>query len=248
MMVQMQVLMESVCSVFPQEWPELLPAVEHLLHTAPQGPHGLSAHDLSCAHAVASETDKRLVPFLIPHGLPETDLAVNMFSRFRQLYGVVQREMQEDSFNTQMKLNGTRIDRTFEPGETVFRKLPKPARPNKYLFPSPCSGPYIVEEQPTTTSLILKDPQSGKLVDGGAKIPLDQIVAGPRKARLRFEEEDDVRPYSQMVGRDSLPVTEPLRRGGTPSRTTGWGGCIKGPRWRISASRKARTRGNSVSV
>ena len=110
----------------------------------------------------------------------------------------------------------------------------------------PCSGPYIVEEQPTTTSLVLKDPQSGKLVDGGAKIPLDQIVAGPRKARLRFEEEEDVRPYSQMVGRDSLPVTEPLRRGGTPSRTTGWGGCIKGLRWRISASHKARTRGSSA--
>ena len=69
MMVQMQVLVESVCSVFPQEWPELLPAVEYLLHTAPQGPHGLSAHDLPCAHAIASETDKRLVPFLIPSGL-----------------------------------------------------------------------------------------------------------------------------------------------------------------------------------
>ena len=95
MMTDMFILMESICSIYPQEWPTLLPAIEYLLHTCPQGPHGISAHDLGCAYGIASDTDRALAPFVLPGGLPETHKVAGMFSRFRQLYGVVTRAARE---------------------------------------------------------------------------------------------------------------------------------------------------------
>ena len=41
------ILMHEVCKAFPQEWPSLIPTVEYLYHTRPQGAHGLSAHDMT---------------------------------------------------------------------------------------------------------------------------------------------------------------------------------------------------------
>ena len=43
MMAQHLVLMHTICCAFPQEWPAMIPAVEYLYWTAPQGAHGLSA-------------------------------------------------------------------------------------------------------------------------------------------------------------------------------------------------------------
>lgn len=75
---------------------------------------------------------------------------------------------------------------------------------NKRLLPSLCLGPYVVASQPTTASLVLYDPADGRYVDDGSRIPLDQIVAGPTRARLEFEKDSDAnvgRPYSAMVGK-----------------------------------------------
>ena len=187
------------------------------LHTSPQGLHGISANDLACAYGIASDSDRALAPFMIPQGLPETEQVATMFSRFRQLYGTLTRFNRENALNAQQRHNATRIDRTFEPGETVFRKLPRPARVAKHLFPSPCSGPYVVHSQPSPASLVLCEPVGGALVDNGRLIPLDQIVAGPRRARLEFEQaanETDVRPMSAMMDGESLQATPPLRTGG----------------------------------
>ena len=81
MMTNLLILMRAVTHAFPQEWASLVPAVEYLLHTAPQGVHGLSAHDLFCAYGVASTADSRLAPFRVPKGIAETDVAANMFDR-----------------------------------------------------------------------------------------------------------------------------------------------------------------------
>ena len=67
--------MNEVCRAFPREWPVLLPALEYLYDTAPQGAHGLSAHDLSTGYALAGTVDKRLAPFMVACGLPETGVA-----------------------------------------------------------------------------------------------------------------------------------------------------------------------------
>ena len=88
MMTSLLILMKAVAHAFPQEWASLVPAVEYLLHTAPQGAHGLSAHDLFCAYGIASSADARLAPFRVPKGLPATNAAAGLFDRLRELYGI----------------------------------------------------------------------------------------------------------------------------------------------------------------
>ena len=207
----------------------MLPIVEYILHTRPMGPHGISAHDLACAYGIASESDRLLAPFSVPGGAPETEQCKEKFTRFRELYGIVTREARENAANTQWKENATRVARQFEPGETVFRQLPKPARVGKNQFLSPVLGPYTVERQPTLTSLILRDARQDKLVGDGALIPLDQIIAGPRRTRLEFAKNSDTRPFSQMIdptrSREvGAPHPEDRPRSGQyVGRTKGWG-------------------------
>ena len=74
MIANQLVLMQAVCGAYPQEWPALLPVVEYLQHTAPLGSHGFSAHDLSCAYGVLSDSEARLAPFKVPTGCPELSL------------------------------------------------------------------------------------------------------------------------------------------------------------------------------
>ena len=228
MILSLLILMKEVVKAFPQEWASLVPAVEHLMHTAPQGSHGISAHDLSCAWGIASSTDSCLAPFRVPAGLPETDVASKLFDGFRGLMGVFTRATQEAALKAQMAENKTRVERTFEKGEVVFRKLPSPARMSKHLFPAPCTGPYQIEEQPRRTSVILRDPKTGILVNNGAYIPLEQIIAGPRRAKLIWprpgEEDSPERPLSEMVAGNPHASGEPLRESGfLAGRTRGWG-------------------------
>ena len=56
----------------------------------------------------------------------------------------------------------------------------------KHLFPDPTMGPYQVVAQPTHTSVTLQDTK-GNLVEGGRLVPLDQVVAGPRRAGVVFD-------------------------------------------------------------
>ena len=111
MIANQLILMQEVCKAFPQEWAALIPVVEYLHHTAPQGPHGFSAHDLSCAYAIASPTDAQLAPFRVPKGLPETDTVARLFSNFKEMYGMFTRKAREKSFQDMMRENRIRIDR-----------------------------------------------------------------------------------------------------------------------------------------
>ena len=83
-----------------------------------------------------------------------------------------------------------------------------------------------MREQPSQHSVILKDPETGALVDHGAFIPLDQILAGTRRSHLSFTEDSEVRPISQMLGvdRTSQGGIDPT------SRREGWGGLARGQR------------------
>ena len=180
----------------------MVPVLEYLYHTMPMSATGLSAHDMSCGHALASTREELLRPFEVPVGLPETDIAAKLFSAFRELYGTFQRVKIEEAANRQAYANTTRHDRVFTPGEIVFRRLPAGARLPKHLFPEPSSGPYEVVSQPTSTSVVLrhwKEGGDGALVDHGARIPLDQILAGPQRRAIAFETEDEVRGVSKMI-------------------------------------------------
>ena len=88
MMIDHLILMHKVCKAYPTEWPTLVEVLEYLYDTAPRGPHGLSARDLSCAYAIAHPLDRQLAPFRVPKGAPETDEAARLFDSFRELYGL----------------------------------------------------------------------------------------------------------------------------------------------------------------
>ena len=79
------ILLNKVVKAFPQEWPSLIPVVEFLLHTAPQGDLGLSAHDMSCGYGLLSPADSKVAPFMVPNGTAETDVAAKLFLNWKEL-------------------------------------------------------------------------------------------------------------------------------------------------------------------
>ena len=69
---------------------------------------------------------------------------------------------------------------------------------------------------------MLRDPQTNELVDNGANIPLDQILAGPRRSKLAFEpdSQSEVRGIGQMLRRENAPHTQ--GRFKSTGRRKGW--------------------------
>ena len=57
------------------------------------------------------------------------------------------------------------------------------------------------------------------LVDGGANIPVEQILAGPRRPPFTFSADSEVRSVGAMVRGDGGP-----RTGARPGKRAGWGG------------------------
>ena len=84
--IDVLVLLHQVCRAFPQEWASLVGAVEYLCDTAPRGPEGLSAFELTQGHALASPADRRLVPFIMPQGVAVADVAARILQNFRELF------------------------------------------------------------------------------------------------------------------------------------------------------------------
>ena len=113
----------------------------------------------------------------------------------------------------------------------MFRRMPPKARPAKHLLGEPSSGPYIVVKQSTFSSAQLRDPSTGKMVDNGADIPLEQILCGPRRGLLEFEHDaTGARSIGQMIdgkGMEGLPSAVQAR-GWKPGKKRGWIGLTKG--------------------
>ena len=194
----------------------MLPILEYLYFTAPRGPSGLSAHDISTGFALLAPSERALAPFKIPRGMAETEVASQLFKNFSELYQVFARVSAEEAAKQQDELNRKRTLRVFDRGEIVFRRMPAFARPSKHLMSEPSSGPYIVVDQRSLSSAVLMDPNTGQLLNGGASIPMDQLLAGPRRSKLEFkpDEESDVRSLGQMLRREGgAPPLPPLAGG-----------------------------------
>ena len=86
-----------------------------------------------------------------------------------------------------------------------------------------------MESQPDKYNLILKNPETGELVDNGVRIPLNQILAGPRRAKLAFavKDESDVRPLSQML-ESTRTASGDFTKEYLAGRRRGWGTLAKG--------------------
>ena len=153
----------------------MVPAIEYLCETAPHGPHGLSAFDLTSGFALASPVERRLVPFMVPQGTAQTDIAARLFQNFTELSGLFTRWRMDEALRRQTIMNRTRIARTSNEGDIVFRRLPAHARAAKHLLPEPSTGPYEVHYQLNPTSVVLRHPETKELVGGGVAVPMDQI-------------------------------------------------------------------------
>jgi len=142
---------------------------------------------------------------------------------------MVSRQMSHEALMLQKQINKKRIHRAFEKREVVFRRMPSFARPGKRLMAEPTSsGPFIVEDQRSLSSLVLRDPRTNELVDAGVNIPLDQILAGPYRSLVRFEDrQSDVRGIGEMLRGEGRPPDGSQatpHRGSGPGRRKGWAG------------------------
>jgi hypothetical protein len=195
------------------------------------GESGFPAHELQTGYSLLQEPDVTLAPFLVPRGTAQTDIAARLFSNFRELAGILNRHKAQVLNKSVEWANQTRHLRQLIPGEVVFRRMPPKARPAKHLFGGPSAGPYVVVSQSTFNSAKLKDAATGQWVDDGTDIPLEQILAGPRRGLLKFEHSPDAdRSVGQMIsgtGVDGLPA-EVRATGWKASKTKGWRGFQKG--------------------
>ena len=168
---------------------------------------------------------------MVPRGTAQTDIAARLFSNFRELAGILHRYKEQNLAKSVEQVNQTRHLRQLIPGEIVFRKMPPKARPPKHLLGEPSMGPYVVVSQSTFNSARLKDPATGKFVEGGEDIPLEQILAGPRRGLLKFESSpEEGRSVGQMIdgsGLENLPAGVKAT-GWKPSKTKGWRGLRRG--------------------
>ena len=130
----------------------------------------------------------------------------------------------------QENVNQTRHLRQLTPGETVFRKMPSKARPAKHPPGEPSAGPYVVVRQSTHNSVQLKNPATGLMVDEGVDIPLEQILASPKRGRLSFEVSNGDRSIGQMIsGQTAEGLTKEVQATGYKSGVRkGWKGLHKG--------------------
>ena len=209
------ILMHAVCRAWPQEWSSLLGAIQFLYFTAAQNATGLSARDMSMGYAIAQDSHRLLMPFRVPKGMAETDIAARLFDNFRNLYSMFMRIQQEERLKDQLRINQKRWMRPLEIGDVVFRKLPLAARGSKRMFAPTSTGPYMVKGQKSNSSVILETPE-GDLVDEGNNIPLTQILPGSKPKHITVPTESEVRPISQMLQQpDYAPKKAGQRAGWT---------------------------------
>ena len=168
------ILIHHICRTFPQNWDVLAPAIEYLQDTE-IGACGFSPHELQTGYALLQEPDATLAPFMVPRGLPETDIISRLFNNFRELHGQFVRHREAELESSADYANRNRHFKNFQEGEVVYRRMPGKARAPKHLLVPPSAGPYVVMGQGTFSSVKLKDPATGKYVEDGADIPLDQI-------------------------------------------------------------------------
>ena len=120
-------LIHEVCKTFTTEWDVLAPVVEYMMDTE-IGECGFSAHELQTGYSLLQEPDATLAPFMVPRGLPQTDIVAKLFCNFREMSGIFNRHKEKLLAAQVEGANKNRHLRQLREGETVFRKLPPKAR------------------------------------------------------------------------------------------------------------------------
>ena len=79
---------------FLQEW-DILAPVDAILMDIEIGETGFSAHELQTGLSLLQEPEATLAPFLVPRGTAQTNIAVRLFSNFRELSGILNRHKEQ---------------------------------------------------------------------------------------------------------------------------------------------------------
>lgn len=102
----------------------------------------------------------------------------------------------------------------------MCRRMPRFDRPRKHLLGEPSRGPHIVTDKHSLSNAMLLHPATNTLVDGGANVPLDQLLANPLRSKLEFEPDgrSEARNMADMlrpgVARSQGQALGPLERKG----------------------------------
>jgi len=158
-----------------------------LLAITPQGDSGIAARDLETGWSLATGLERALIPFSVPARVTDAQVATEVFARFREIKGVFDRWKATADGKVSSLVNSRRLLRRFDLGEEVFLRKPPAAAPPKSRFQPRAEGPYIVLAQPSDFHVVLGDPTTREAIDGGAWVPVDQVVAFPRRRPLSFE-------------------------------------------------------------
>ena len=79
------ILVHEVFRMAPEDWPDVLPVVEHLIYTTPVGETGLAPRDLDRAWSCGTPLGRELVPYETAPEEPLSEVAKKEFSRYREL-------------------------------------------------------------------------------------------------------------------------------------------------------------------
>ena len=72
--------------------------------------------------------------------------------------------------------------------------------------------------------MVLADIETGVEISNGESIPLAQIVVGPRRSQVEFEEPSEVRSVGAILrGENAPPAQSPMSSGYKAGRVKGWG-------------------------
>ncbi len=128
----------------------------------------------------------------------ESAFAIRLFDNFWHLYAIFVRVTKEQKYRDQLRVNQRRWVQNLEEGDMVFRKLPAGARPPKKMLNPASEGPFFIVKQRSKNSAVLRD-EAGNLVSKGDNIPLTQLIVGPKRRPVQFDEADEVRSPGDMV-------------------------------------------------
>jgi hypothetical protein len=138
------ILTQEVFKTFPDEWTELLPAVEFTIYNTP-GPHGFSPRDLDRRWSLGTGLERDLQPFQVMDFEPISDWATQLFKQYKEVRELVIRHMASSSADRAKLANRFRKAKEFRTGDFVaFRDPRARAAGGRTPWKKPLTVPCVV--------------------------------------------------------------------------------------------------------
>jgi len=209
------IMTQDFLKTFPDEWTEMLPAVEFTTYNTP-GPHGFSPRDLDRRWSLGTRLERDLQPFQVMDFEPISEWATQLFTQYKQVRELVIRHMASSSYDRAQLANRFHKAKEFRKGDRVaFRDPRARAFGGRTPWKKPLTDPCVVTKIKGNKLTLRKI--NGTEVEGH----LEDCVLLPNDARqlecrdpVEFEDEADpsrepmVRSPGQMM-EDARTEKEP---------------------------------------